>query len=75
MNNDRGHYANPSSLMKAMGMMLAHIGYAKEAALLEEAMDICMYTEKKLVVTSFREDASTKEYTDYILETLVKLTK
>ena len=71
--NNRGHYANPSSLMKAMGMLLVHIGYTKEAALLEKAMDICMYTEKKLVVTSFAEDASTKEYTDYILETIKKL--
>lgn len=73
MNNNRGEYANPSSLMKAMGMMLTHIGYKAQADLLEQAMNICMYTEKKLVVTSLPEDASTKEYTDYILETIGKI--
>lgn len=73
VNNNRGEYANPSSLLKALGMMLKHIGYVKQAERLDKAMDICAYTEKKLVVTSFREDASTKEYTDYILETMEKL--
>lgn len=73
MQNNRGEYANPSSLMKAAGMLLAHIGYTKEAELLNKALDICGYTERKLVVTSFREDASTEEYTDYVLETLDKL--
>lgn len=73
MNNNRGEYANPSSLMKAAGMLMAHIGYVEEAKLLNEALDICGYTERKLVVTSFREDASTEEYTDYILETIKKL--
>ena len=75
MNNNRGEYANPSSLMKAAGMLLAHIGYAREAEILNKALDICGYTERKLVITSFREDASTEEYTDYILETIGKLTE
>lgn len=70
MNNNRGEYANPSSLMKAAGMLLAHIGYTREAEILNKALDICGYTERKLVITSFREDASTEEYTDYILETI-----
>jgi isocitrate dehydrogenase (NAD+) len=71
--NNRGAYANPSSLMKAAGMLMAHIGYTKEAALLNKAMDICGYTERKLVVTSLSEDASTKDYTDYIIETIGKI--
>jgi len=73
MNNNRGEYANPSSLMKAAGMLLAHIGYTDEAALFNKALDICGYYERKLVVTSFREDASTEEYTDYVLETIEKI--
>ncbi len=73
MNNNRGEYANPSSLMKAAGMLLAHIGYTREAEILNKALDICGYTERKLVITSFREDASTEEYTDYILETIEKI--
>lgn len=73
MENNRGEYANPSSLMKAAGMLMAHIGYVKEAELLNKALDICGYIERKIVVTSFREDASTKEYTDYVMETICKI--
>ena len=73
MANNRGEYANPSSLMKAAGMLLAHIGYTGEAEVLNKALDICGYTERRLVITSFREDASTEEYTDYVLETIEKL--
>ncbi|MBS6951752.1 MAG: isocitrate/isopropylmalate dehydrogenase family protein [Enterocloster asparagiformis] len=71
--NNRGEYADPSSLLKAMGMMLAHIGFTEEARRLEKAMEICGYTERKVTVTSFPEDASTREYTDYILETLAQI--
>lgn len=73
MENNRGEYANPSSLMKAAGMLMAHIGYVKEAELLNKALDICGYIERKIVITSFREDASTEEYTDYVLETIEKI--
>jgi isocitrate dehydrogenase (NAD+) len=75
MQNNRGHYANPSSLLKAAGMLLSQIGYTRESALLEQAMNICGYTERRLVVTSLPEDASTVEYTDYILETLAKISQ
>ena len=73
LNNGRANYADPSSLLRAAGMMLAHIGYAKEAALLSKAMDICGYTERRMVVTSDVNGASTAEYTDYILETIDRL--
>ncbi len=72
MSHGRGEYADPSSLIRAAGMMLAHIGYADKKVLLEKAMDVCT-TEKKVVLTTFTEDASAKEYTDYIIETIEKL--
>ena len=72
MSHGRGEYADPSSLIRAAGMMLAHIGYADKKVLLEKALDVCT-TEKKLVLTTFTEDASAKEYTDYIIETIEKL--
>ena len=72
MSHGRGEYADPSSLIRAAGMMLAHIGYADKKVLLEKALDVCT-TEKKVVLTTFTEDASTKEYTDYIIETIEKL--
>lgn len=69
----RGAYANPCSLIRAMGQMLIHIGYADRNNLLEQALEICTVTEKKLVVTSFVEDASAAEFTDYLIETIEKL--
>ncbi len=72
MSHGRGEYADPSSLIRAAGMMLAHIGYADKKVLLEKALDVCT-TEKKVILTTFTEDASTKEYTDYIIETIENL--
>ena len=72
MSHGRGEYADPSSLIRAAGMMLAHIGYADKKVLLEKALDVCT-TEKKVVLTTFTEDASAKEYTAYIIETIEKL--
>lgn len=72
MSHGRGEYADPSSLIRAAGMMLAHIGYADKKVLLEKTLDVCT-TDKKVVLTTFTEDASAKEYTDYIIETIEKL--
>ena len=56
-----------------MGMMMAHIGYADRKQLLEKALDICTITERKLVVTRRKEDASAEEFTTYLLETVDRL--
>lgn len=69
----RGEYADPSSLIRAMGQMLIHIGYADRNVLLEKAMDICTVSERKVVLTTFAEDASTEEFADYVIETIQKL--
>lgn len=70
MEHGRGEYADPSSLIRAVGMMLAHIGYADRKQILDEALDICTVTERKVVLTTFVEDASATEYTDYLVETI-----
>lgn len=70
MSHGRGEYANPCSLIRAVGQMLIHIGYADRNAILEKALEICTVTEKKLVVTTQTEDASAAEFTDYLLETI-----
>ena len=75
MSHGRGAYANPCSLIRAVGQMLVHIGYADRNKLLEEALEICTETEKKLVVTTFAEDASAAEFTDYLLETIQRMRK
>lgn len=73
MSHGRGHHADPCSLIRAMGEMMAHIGYGDRKEILSEALDICTVTERKKVVTTFVEDASTAEFTDYLLETIDKL--
>lgn len=75
MSHGRGEYADPSSLIRAMGQMLIHIGYADRNVLLEKAMDICTVSERKVVLTTFTEDASTEEFADYVIETIQKLKK
>ena len=73
MAHNRGAYADPCSLIRAMGEMMAHIGYADRKKLLDDALDICTRTEKKLVVTTLPEDASAAQFTDYLLETIDKI--
>jgi isocitrate dehydrogenase (NAD+) len=69
----RGEYADPCSLIRAMGQMLQHIGYKEKKELLDEALDICVVTEKKLVITTRKEDASAADFTDYLLYTLERI--
>jgi len=73
MEHGRGEYADPCSLVRAVGMMLGHIGYADRKELLEQALDICTLTERKIVLTTFVEDASAAEFTDYLIETIETL--
>ncbi len=66
----RGQYADPSSLIKAAGMMLNHIGYVKEADKLQKALEICTQFEKKIVITGRDTGVTGREFCDYILETM-----
>ena len=66
----RGQYADPSSLIKAAGMMLNHLGYAELAQKLEKALEICTQFEKKLVITGRDTGVTGREFCDYILETI-----
>lgn len=56
-----------------MGEMMAHIGYGDRKKILSDALDICTVTERKVVLTTFVEDASTAEFTDYLLETIRRI--
>ena len=73
MSHGRGEYADPSSLIRAVGMMLGHIGYVDRKKKLEEAMEVCTVLERKVVITTMPEDASTEQFTDYVIETLEEM--
>ncbi|MGN0403713.1 MAG: isocitrate/isopropylmalate family dehydrogenase [Bariatricus sp.] len=73
MSQGRGEYADPSSLIRAVGQMVQHIGYGDRNKILERAFDICTIEERKIVLTTYKEDASAAEFTDYLIETIKKL--
>lgn len=69
----RDKYADPCSIIRAAVMLLEHIGEAEKAAKLERALDICMYEEKKLVMTGRDTGATGAEFADYVMETIKKI--
>ena len=69
----RDKYADPCSIIRAAVMLLSHIGYVEEAKKLERALDICMYEEKKLVITGRDTGATGEEFSEYVMETIQKL--
>ncbi len=69
----RDKYADPCSIIRAAVMLLNHIGYGDEASKLERALDICMYEEKKLVITGRDNGATGDEFAEYVMDTIKKL--
>ena len=69
----RDKFADPCSMIKAASLLMAHIGYFEESNLLEEAMNICVFKEKKLVMTGRDTGATCTEFADYIMDTIKKL--
>ena len=65
-----GEYANPASMLKAAVMLLRHIGMQDKAKALDAALDTCMETEKRLVITGRPDGASCREFGDYVMEKL-----
>ncbi len=70
INEGRGDYADPSSMLRACVMLLSHIGMQDKADKLERALDICAFEEKKLVITGRPGGATCREYGDYVMSTL-----
>lgn len=66
----RAIYADPSSMLRAVVMMLNHIGFQEKAKTLEKALDICGIYEKKYTITGRNTGASGEEYIKYIMETI-----
>ena len=68
--HNRAQYADPCSLIRAMGEMISHIGYPEKKEQLVKALDICTRTERKVVITTDKDGATAEEFTDYLLDTL-----
>lgn len=70
VNEGRGQYADPSSMIKAVALMMNHIGEAEKGERLTMALDICCQFEKKLVMTGRGTGATGDEFAEYIMETV-----
>ncbi len=69
----RAQYADPCSVMRAVVLLLSHIGYQEEANKLEKALDICTITERKIYTTGRSDGATNEELTNYIIDTIKSL--
>ncbi len=61
-----GEYANPQSILRALVMLLRHIGFAEKAQLLEKAIEISN-KEKNIVITGNKNGATCDEYGKYLI--------
>lgn len=66
----RGHFADPSSMIKAVALMMNHIGEVEKGDKLSKALDVCTQFEKKLVMTGRDTGATGDEFAEYVMETL-----
>lgn len=65
----RGDYADPCSMLRAVAMMLSHIGLSDRADRLTKALYGCA-AEKKYVITGRSDGATCREYADYVISKL-----
>jgi len=66
----RGQYADPCSMIKAVALMMDHIGEAEKGKKLNMALDVCVQFERKLVMTGRNTGATGDEFAQYIMETV-----
>ncbi|MDR1003218.1 MAG: isocitrate/isopropylmalate dehydrogenase family protein [Oscillospiraceae bacterium] len=73
MNEGRGIYADPCSMLRASVLLLSHIGYQEQADKLERALDICMYEEKKMSITGRDTGCTCEDFGNYVMGTVESL--
>lgn len=63
-------YANPCSLIRAMGQMLIHMGYGEANAKLEKALEKCTTGQGAMEVGIKEGMHSAAEFVDYLIDTI-----
>ncbi|MFH1772230.1 MAG: isocitrate/isopropylmalate family dehydrogenase [Candidatus Omnitrophota bacterium] len=64
----RAKFADPSSMVRAVGMLLGHIGFTEQSKKVEMALDICGNLEQKVKITGRDNGATGEEFTSYLLQ-------
>ena len=57
-------------MIRASAMLLTHIGFPELGRKLDMAMDLCGQYEKKIEMTGRDSGATSREFGDYVLETI-----
>ena len=66
----RAQYADPCSMIKAVALMMNHIGETEKGKRLNMALDVCVQFERKLVMTGRSTGATGDEFAQYVMETV-----
>jgi isocitrate dehydrogenase (NAD+) len=69
----RAQYADPTSVLRASVLLLEHIGRAEKAKLLERALDICAIEERRITVTGRDTGCTGRQFAEYVLETVGRI--
>ncbi len=72
MEEGRGQYADPCSMLRASAMLLSHIGYLRESRALDKALDICMASDE-YKITGRADGCTCKEFGDFVKATLANV--
>lgn len=66
----RAQYADPSSVLKAAGLMLTHLGYPELGQKVDMALEVCSQYERKIKITGRDTGCTGEEYGQYVLDTV-----
>ena len=66
----RGNFADPSSMIKGVALMMSHIGEVEKGDKLTMALDVCCQFEKKLIMTGRDTGATGDEFAEYVMNTV-----
>jgi isocitrate dehydrogenase (NAD+) len=66
----RAKYADPSSMLKAAAMLLAHIGFADLGDRVDKALEVCGQYERKVKLTGRDTGATGSEFGKYVTDTV-----
>ncbi len=66
----RDKFADPSSVLKAAGLMLSHLGYGDLGRQVDMALEVCGQYERRIQVTGRDTGVTAEEFGQYILETV-----
>ena len=66
----RAKYADPSSVLKAAGLLLSHLGYGDLGKRVDMALEVCGQYERRMQITGRSTGVTAEEFGKYILETV-----